>query len=81
MSYSVVEFIEKGTHTEGVVPTNWIKDGRVFWSDSVNAGKESKQRIELKESWPSFQLIKRKFSDGNFKNYTSCSLMIPQKTY
>jgi len=47
MAYCSVKFIEKGVPSYAVVPTNWIKNGMMYWSTSLNAKKHLEQRVEL----------------------------------
>ena len=64
MAYSLVKFWEKGEIEEGVVPTNWIMDGQVYWSNSIHAQKHLKQKKPVNLDWPSYELMKVVFTDG-----------------
>ena len=49
---------------EAVVPTKWIRGKVVFWSNGFNAVRDLKQRVDINDHWPSYPLMKIKFSDG-----------------
>lgn len=64
MSFSLVKLWENGEVEEGVVPTKWIVDGRVYWSNGINAEKHLKQQRAVDLNWPSYELIRVVFADG-----------------
>ena len=64
MAYSLVTFQEETGIREAAVPTKWIRVKVVFWSNGFNAVRDLKQRVDINDQWPSYPLMKIKFSDG-----------------
>ena len=65
MAYSRVKLLEKNGKTSvGVVPTSWVADDRVYWSDSINAQRDRKLLKPVNLRWPSFELVKVILTDG-----------------
>ena len=47
MSWSLVVVIENnGDETEVVVPTNWVKEDKVYWSNSFHTTKDFHNMVE-----------------------------------
>ena len=49
---------EQGAEAEGVIPTKWIKDGQVYYSNGVNAVRDLHQQKDIKKGWLTFRLKK-----------------------
>ena len=57
MEYYIAVWKYKGREEEGTIPSNWIKNGRVYYPQSINiCPKEKKQ----KENWLELPLVKVK---------------------
>ena len=58
-SYCCVKFLEKdGSSRRTVIPSNWVKNGMMYWSNSLNATKQWKACCEPNKSWPYYKVIK-----------------------
>ena len=67
MSFSLVKFWENGEIEEGVVPSHWLVDGRVYWSNSLNEFmRHMKEQRPIDLKWPSYEWVKVVFTDGIF---------------
>ena len=64
MADSLMAFQEETEIREAVVPTKWIRGKVVFWSNGFNAVRDLKQKVDINDHWPSYPLMKIKFSDG-----------------
>ena len=62
MSWSLVVMLKNEKEVEAVVPSNWIKDKKAYWSNSLQAKRNFKNCIEINEDWPSYDLVKIKLS-------------------
>ena len=50
MEYYIAVWKYKGREEEGTIPSNWIKNGKVYYPQSINIlskGKETKRKLEL----------------------------------
>jgi len=56
-----------GTHTDVVIPSNWIKGEWVYWSNSIHATRDMEEQVPLKESWPKYLLKKRTLQSDDRK--------------
>ena len=48
MEYYIAVWKYKGREEEGTIPSNWIKNGKVYYSQSINIlskGKETKRKL------------------------------------
>ena len=66
MAFSLVRFVENDEIEEAVVPTNWMKGGKVYWSTSINAKRDCMNKIPLNQNWPAYDLVSIKISDGMY---------------
>ena len=64
MAYTLVRFLEGENVEESIVPTNWIVKDQVYWSGSIHALRDLKQKVLVNLKWPSYQLVATKISDG-----------------
>ncbi|XP_065660185.1 uncharacterized protein LOC136084048 isoform X2 [Hydra vulgaris] len=68
MSYSLVSLVEKNKKVvDAVVPSHWIKDDRVFWPEGAYVERSAKNLDELDETWPSYKLVKVKFTADDYE--------------
>ena len=66
MAYSLVKFWENEREQEqAVVPSNWLRDGYMHWSNSFHAKRDGENCVEIDEALPKFKLIKIKCTGGN----------------
>ncbi|XP_065663251.1 uncharacterized protein LOC136085762 [Hydra vulgaris] len=47
--------------------SHWIKDDRVFWPEGAYVERSAKNLDELDETWPSYKLVKVKFTADDYE--------------
>ena len=52
MEYCIAVWKHKGREEEGTIPSNWIKNRKVYYPQSINNRKYFAQRTTPKENWP-----------------------------
>ena len=59
-------WLEGDTEVEEVIPSTWVKYGKVLWPKVSRSGaiKAINERWEPASNWDKFQLIKVKISSG-----------------
>ena len=78
MSWTLAVCIERNNvESEVVVPTKWIRNKWVYWSDSLHAKRDLENQVDVDESWPRFKLVKIKVSSGNVKLFEHSVLFVP----
>ena len=67
MSWSLVVCIEKdGSESEAVVPTNWVRGKWLHFSNSLHAERDKRMQVDIKDSWPTYEVVKVKLTSGEF---------------
>ena len=60
MEYCIAVWKYKGREEEVTIPSNWIKNGKVYYPQSINNRKYFAQRTTPKENWLELPLVKVK---------------------
>ena len=74
MTHCLIRFVEDGKQKDTVVPSNWVVDGVLYWSDSLNARRDFKIKVAPppQPNWLKYEIEKTVVIEGKYKHQFCC---------
>ena len=72
MTHCLTRFVEDGKQKDTDVPSNWVVDGVLYWSNSLNACRDFKIKVAPQPNWLKYEIEKIVVIRGRYKHQFCC---------
>ena len=72
MIHCLIRFVGDGKQKDTVVPSTWVVDGVLYWSNYLNARRDFKNRVAPQPIWLKYEIEKMVAIGGKYKHQFCC---------